>query len=115
MPTTFRQSSPGRLLLLAGACFLASAAALLVSGSLYAIGIGMPIGITIAFVAVGLGISDDYIRETLFAVCLLPPALWGFYYLMGELHTGSQAGGWLMALVAAGMLGLAAFPGGSED
>jgi hypothetical protein len=61
-----------------------------------------------------MGISD-YARETLYSVLLLPPFLWGFYYLMGELHGGSTAWGWPMAILAAVLLGMAAFPGGSSE
>ena len=115
MVVPFRQSAPGRLLLVAAACFLGAAAALLISGSIYAIGIGMPLGITVAFVGVGLGIGE-YTRETLYTVALLPPLLWGFYYLMAELsHVSASGWGWPMAIIAALALGVAAFPGGSRD
>src|SRR5262245_8268914 len=115
MVVPFRQSAPGRLLLVAAACFLAAAAALLMTGSLYAIGIGMPIGITIAFVGVGLGLGD-YTRETLVTVALLPPLLWGFYYLMAELSSASRGGfGWPLAILAGLALVIAAYPGSSED
>ena len=114
MVVPFRQSAPGRLILVAAACFLGAAAALLMTGSIYAIGIGMPIGITIAFVGVGLGLGE-YTRETMYTVLLMPPLLWGFYYLMAELSSGRAGGwGWPLAILAVLALGAAAFPGSKD-
>jgi len=81
---TFAQSIGGRLVMAANAVFLGTSAAYLLTGSLYTWGIGMPIGLTLAFVGVGLSMTD-YLRETMFSITVLPTALWGFTYLLGEL------------------------------
>jgi hypothetical protein len=103
--------------LLAGAVFLASGAAGLMmdeTGSLYAIGVGFPIGITVAFVGVGIGLAD-YVRETMFSVLVLPPALWGFFYLMNELDfVKASTWGYGMAALAIVCLLRAAVPSKSE-
>ena len=101
-------------MLLAAACFMGSAAWLLVGSNLYALGIGMPAGITLAFVSAGLGMSD-YPKEILFSLLLGPPALWGFIYLMGEFSTGDTSWGWGIGALAVVALFKAAVPGGSKD
>lgn len=115
MSTPFFSSNPGRLILLAAACFTGAAAWLLLAGNLYALGIGMPAGITFAFIGVGLGMHD-YPRQALLSMVLLPPALWGFTYLMGEFSTGNHSWGWGIAAVAVLALLRAAVPGkGAAD
>lgn len=116
MATPYLHSTSGRLILAAAAVFLAAGAAGVISSSLYAIGIGFPAGITLAFVAVGLGL-EDYTRPTLFSIMVMPPALWGFYYLMEELKYGggSTTLGYAFAFLALCSIGKAAFPGSAEE
>ena len=80
---------------------------------IYIIGLSFPVSITIAFIGVGLGLHE-YGKELMYTVLMAPPALWGFYYLMGELEF-NNANSWgygvlLLAIIAAGR---AAFPGGN--
>ncbi len=114
MSVPFFSSNPGRLVMLAAACFLGAAAWLLVAGNLYALGIGMPVGITLAFVGVGLGMTD-YPKETMMSLLLLPPALFGFIYLMGEFSTGTRSWGWGIGALAALALLKAAIPGSKDS
>ncbi len=114
MGVPFLSSNGGRLLLLSAACFLAASAWLVVSNNLYALGIGMPAGITIAFVGVGLSMHD-YPRETVLSLLLLPPALWGFMYLVGE-FTWAKSTTWGYGIGALAVLAVlkAAIPGNKE-
>jgi hypothetical protein len=108
MPTPFLSSPSGRLLLAAAGLYLLSAAAYLLWGNLTAFGIGLPAAITLSFVGVGLGMSD-YTKQTLLAILLLPPALWGFIYLTGEFRFRSATSwGWGIALIGVIALGKAA-------
>ncbi|MSP26652.1 MAG: hypothetical protein EXR75_16190 [Myxococcales bacterium] len=113
MPTPFMSSTPGRLMLAAAALFMLSAAALMLWGSAWIFGLGMPAAITIAFVGFGLGL-EDYTKELLFTLLLGLPALWGFMYLVAELiFHSANAWGWGVGLC--GMLALAkASMGGAE-
>jgi hypothetical protein len=110
----FSKSVPGRLLYAAAACYLLAGAAQVIAASQVALGIGMPAAVTISFVAVGLGMAD-YPREILLSVCVLPPALWGFLYLMGELTTATAVN-WGYGMAALGVVALlfAAAPRGDE-
>ncbi len=101
-------------MLLAAASFLGAAAAMVVAHNLYALGIGMPAGITMAAVAVGLGLGD-YPKEILLSVLLLPPSLWAFTYLMGEFTAGnSHSWGWGLGALALLALLRAALPSASS-
>jgi hypothetical protein len=114
MLAPFFRSTSGRLILAAAAIFLASGAAGVVWHNLYAVGIGYPVAITLSFVGVGLGLGE-YTKEALFSVTVMPPMLWGFYFLTEELRFAqSTALGYGMILVALICAGKAAFPG-SED
>ena len=115
MPTPFLSSTPGRLLLTAAGLYLLSAAAYLLWTNLTVFGIGLPAAITLSFVGVGLGMHD-YIKQTMLSVLLLPPALWGFMYLMGEFHYRSASNwGYGVALLGVIALGKAAMGGDSAD
>jgi len=113
MNSPYLKSSTGRLMLGAAAVFLLSFAAYAVASSLYAIAIGMPIGITLAFVSVGLGM-DEYTKETLFACTVLPPVLWGAYIAYAHLE-GAATWGYLAGLLGVICLGNAAMGGGGEE
>jgi hypothetical protein len=110
----FTRSNPGRLVLLAAAIFLLSGAVMVASDDHYAFGIGMPAAITIAFVAVGVSMGS-YVKETLFTACVLPPGLWGFMYLIGELkHADARNWGYGIGLVGLLALAMAVRPGQVE-
>lgn len=114
MQKSFLSTASGRLLLVAAAVYLLSAGAYLLWNNLVALGLGMPAGITISFVAVGLG-SREHIKETLMTVICMPPALWGFIYLMGEFKYHEASGwGWVILLLGVLALGRAAMGGGKE-
>jgi hypothetical protein len=101
-PGPFTQSTSGRVMLAAAAVFLASAGWYTISHNLYALGIGMPMGITLAFVSVGLGLGDGYMKETMFGITVLPAALWGFMYLSNEMvYRHLPWGGYVMVVLAA--------------
>jgi hypothetical protein len=102
---TFAQSQGGRLMMAAHAAFLGTTAVYLFTGSLYAWGIGMPLGITFAFISVGLSL-EDYLKEAFIGITLLPVALWCFTYLAGELDW--RATSWPAYLMAGAAL-IAAF------
>jgi hypothetical protein len=82
---SYLQSQPGRIMMAAHAVFLATVAIYLLTDSYYAWGIGMPAGITLAFVSVGFSLQQEYLKEALIGITLLPVALWCFAYLTGEL------------------------------
>lgn len=124
MPTPFLSSTPGRLLLTAAGLYLLSNASYLLWGNLTIFGWGLPAAITLSFVAVGLGMGD-YTKQTLLAVVLLPPVLWGFMYLTGEFHFSASRTvmgthfapnpwGYGIALLGAIALGRAALGGGQD-
>ncbi len=104
MPTPFVSSVSGRLLLTAFAAFTLSAAAYLLYGNMTAFGLGFPIGLTLSFLAVGLGMTE-YTRQTLLSMIALPPALWGFMYLTAEFQYHS-ANNWGYGLALLGVLAL---------
>lgn len=111
MPTPFFSSVSGRILLCAFASFTLSAAAYLVSGNMTIFGLGFPIGLTLSFVGIGLGMTD-YTRETMMSVLVLPPALWGFIYLTGEFkYRSANSWGYGLALLGVMALGKAAMGG----
>lgn len=106
----FTRSMPGRLMLASAATFLLTIAVWLVNtGSTaigaYAFGVGMPLGIAFAFVAVGLAMNS-HIKECLFVICVLPPALWGLMYFGGELEWAGAAN-WGYGIAILGLLALA--------
>ncbi len=114
MQKSFLSTASGRLLLVAAACYLFTAGAYLLWDNLVAFGLGMPAGITVSFVAVGLG-TREYIKETMMTVICMTPVLWGFMYLLGELHyRGAKSWGWGIMLLGALALGRAAMGGGEE-
>lgn len=115
MPTPFLSHVSGRIMLAAFASFMLSSAAYLVAGNMTIFGLGFPVGLTLSFVGVGLGMSD-YTKETMMSVLLLPPALWGFIYLTGEFKFRS-ANNWGYGLALLGIVALAkaAMGGGSES
>ncbi len=105
----FTRSMPGRLMFASAATFLLTIAVWLVNtGSTavgaYAFGVGMPLGIAFAFISVGLAMTS-HTKECLFAICVLPPALWGLMYLGGELEM-AKAGNWGYGIAALGFLAL---------
>jgi hypothetical protein len=110
--TPFIESTPGRLVLAAAAIALISGASQLITGSYYIAGVGLPAAITLAFVGVGLGMGE-YTKETLFSVLLMPPVLWGFMYLVGEIGRGGWGWGFLLLGIVA--IAKAAIPGGGEE
>ena len=111
METPFLSSNPGRVILLAAAVFLFSFAAFSITGSIYPLACGMPVGITLSFVAVGVGL-EDHVLPTLYTILLMPPALWGFYFLTAHLP---NAAGFGYAVGVAGLLSLGkAAVGGSK-
>lgn len=109
----FHKSAPGRILLVATAVFLLTGASFVKWGSYVALGIGMPAGITLAFIGVGLGMRS-YVRETLLGLVLLPPALWGFMFFIPY---ASASSAWPVVFGAAGIVaaGLAATGKGSSQ
>jgi hypothetical protein len=109
--TPFIESTTGRLLLAAAGIALMSGASQLITGSYYIAGVGLPAAITIAFVAVGTGMGD-YTKETLFSILLMPPALWGFMYLVGEIGHGGW--GWGILLLGIVAFAKAAIPASDE-
>lgn len=114
MQKSFLSTASGRLLLVAAACYLFTAGAYLLWNNLVAFGLGMPAGITISFVAVGLG-SREHIKETLMTVICMTPVLWGFMYLLGELKYHEANGwGWGILLLGVLALGRAAMGGGEQ-
>ncbi|MBM4360022.1 MAG: hypothetical protein FJ096_18105 [Deltaproteobacteria bacterium] len=113
MPTPFLSSVSGRILLAAFASFTLSAAAYLVAGNLTIFGIGFPLGLTLSFVGVGLGMSE-YTSQTMLSVLVLPPALWGFIYLTGEFKYRS-ANSWGYGLALLGVIALAKAAMGGSD
>lgn len=116
METPFLSSNPGRVILVAVAVFLASFAAYTITGSVYPIACGMPVGITIAFVAVGLGMGE-YSEPAMFSILVLPPTLWGFFYLTVNVvgGAGSTTFGYITAACAALTLLKAAMGGGEGE
>ena len=115
MQKSFLSTASGRLLLVAAAIYLFTAGAYLVWDNLVALGLGMPAGITVSFVAVGLG-SREYIKETLMTIICMTPTLWGFIYLMGELKYHDLGGwGWGILLLGVLALGKAAMGGDEEE
>ncbi len=80
------------MVLAAAAVFLATTGWYTVSHNLYVLGIGMPAGITLSFVGVGLALPD-YAGPSLFSVTVLPCALWGLIYATNEATFRHQ--GWL--------------------
>ncbi len=111
---SFLQSSSGRFMMAAHAVFLGSTAVYLLTGSMYTWGIGPPLGITLAFVSVGLGMKE-YLKETMFAVTVMPCALWGFAYLTGELDwRATQWPAYAMAVAAVIAIYLAVAPPGAR-
>lgn len=99
----------------AHAAFLASGAAYLLFDSIYAWGIGPMVGITLAFVSVGMGMKD-YLKETMIGVTVMPAALWGFTYFALELDWRATAWpAYGMAVAAAIALYLAAVPPGAPS
>lgn len=112
MPTPYLSSVSGRVLLCALATFMLSAAAYLLYGNMTIFGIGFPLGLTLSFVSVGLGMTD-YTKQTVLSVLVLPPALWGFIYLTGEFKFRSaNSWGYGLALVGIAALAKAAMGGG---
>lgn len=115
MPT-FNETAGGRIIWAAAAVFLATTGWYTVSQNLYALGIGMPAGITLAFVGVGLSM-EDYAGEALFSVTVLPCALWALMYTTGEADHRSIV--WIgyvfivLGLIAAGKALMGG--GGDED
>jgi ABC-type transport system involved in cytochrome c biogenesis permease component len=106
--TPFLQSPGGRVVLVAAAVFLGTTGWYTISHNLYALGIGMPLGITLSFVGVGLALPD-YLGESLFAVTVLPCALWSLIYATGEATFRHQPWlGYLLVLLAVLSLGRAA-------
>jgi hypothetical protein len=113
MPTPFLSSVSGRILLAAFASFTLSAAAYLLAGNMTIFGLGFPLGLTLSFVGIGLGMTD-YTRQTMLSVLVLPPALWGFIYLTGEFkYRSANSWGYGLALLGILALGKAAMGGGS--
>ena len=110
----FSSSKPGRLLLLAAAVFLLSAGCRVAAGPAWVYGLGMPAGITISFVAVGLGMAE-HTKETLFATIMGPVVLWAFTYLACEFNYAS-ATSWSWGIGLVGVLALLkAIKGPSAD
>jgi hypothetical protein len=113
MQQSYFSTTSGRLLLVAAACYLLTAGAYLVFGSLTALGIGMPAAITVSFIAVGLGITD-HMKETMLTIMCMPPTLWGFMYLIGEFqHRSANSWGWGIMLLGVLALARAAMGGGA--
>ncbi len=113
MTTPFFSSTSGRLILAAAAVFMLSAAAMLLFKSAWIFGLGMPAGITLAFVGAGLGLSE-YAKELAFVLLCGPPALWGFIYLVAEFEfRTANAWGWGIGLCGVLVLGRAAMGGGA--
>lgn len=114
MPS-FSASTGGRIVWAAAAVFLATTGWYTVSHNLYALGIGMPAGITLAFVGVGLSMND-YQGEALFAVTVLPCALWGLIYATNEADFRAQTWlGYIFVLLAVLAAGKAAMGGGDAE
>jgi hypothetical protein len=112
----FTQSTSGRLVLAAAAVFLATTGWYTITHNLYALGIGMPLAITLSFVSVGLGLGDGYVKQALFAVTVLPTALWGLMYLTGEMTFRHQPwSGYVMVVLAALCAAKAAMGGASSE
>jgi hypothetical protein len=110
----FNETAGGRVVWAAAAVFLATAGWFAISHNLYALGIGMPAGITLAFVGVGLSLPD-YSGECLFAVTVLPCALWGLMYLTFEMdHRHQNWFGYVLCVVAVIAAGKAMMSGGEE-
>ncbi|MBM4376488.1 MAG: hypothetical protein FJ095_15510 [Deltaproteobacteria bacterium] len=115
MPTPFLSSTSGRVLLSAFAAFMLSAGVYLINGNMTIFGLGFPLGLTLSFVGVGLGMND-YTRQTMMSVLLLPPALWGFIYLTGEFkYRSASSWGYGLALLGVIALAKAAMGGGAAD
>ena len=114
MPS-FSETPGGRILWIAAAVFLGTTGWYAISHNLYALGIGMPAGITLAFVGVGLTMTD-YTKETMFAITVLPCALWGLMYATGEADYRSQAGlGYIFVVLAVIATGKAMMSGGGGE
>lgn len=114
MPS-FSETPGGRIVWAAAAVFLATAGWYTVSHNLYALGIGMPIGITLAFVGVGITMTD-YTGEALFSITVLPCALWGLIYMTGEAdHRAVTWIGYVFVVLAVIAAGKAAMGGGDDD
>ncbi len=113
MPS-FSETAGGRVVWAAAALFLATTGWYAISHNLYVLGIGMPAGITLAFVGVGMSMPD-YQGECLFSITVLPCALWVLMYATAEAHFRHQA--WLgyifcvLAVITAGK----AIMGGSGE
>lgn len=112
--TPFLQSTGGRVVLAAATVFLATTGWYTISHNLYVLGIGMPAGITLAFVGVGLAMPD-YLGESLFSVTVLPCALWGLMYATGEADFRHQ--NWLgyILVILAVVAAAKAMMGGGEE
>lgn len=113
MQQSFLSTTTGRLLLVSAAIYLFAAGGYLLWSSFVAFGLGMPAGITVSFIAVGLG-SREHVKETLMTVICMPPVLWGFMYLLGELKY-QDASGWGWGIMLIGVLALGRAAMGSGD
>jgi hypothetical protein len=115
MPTPFLSSTSGRVLLCSFSAFTLSAAAYLINGNMTIFGLGFPLGLTLSFVGIGLGMSE-YTKQTMMSVLVLPPALWGFIYLTGEFkYRSASSWGYGLALLGVVALAKAAMGGGAGD
>lgn len=113
MATPYLSSKSGRILLVALALYMLSAAAYLLHGNMTLFGLGFPAALTLSFVSVGLGMTD-YTKQTLLSVLVLPPLLWGFIYLTGEFkYRSANNWGYGLALIGILALGKALVGGGS--
>lgn len=101
-------------MMLAAAVFLLCGACHVAAGPAWVYGLGMPAGITLSFVGIGLGMSD-YTHDTMLWICVGTPALWGFMYLIGELDYAS-ATGWSWGIGLVGLVALVkAIKGANAD
>ena len=101
-------------MLAAAAVYLGTAAVYLIWGSIFAFGIGFPLGITLSFLSVGFALGE-YDKEAMLGVITLPPALWGFMYLVSEFKfRDGHSWGWIIGLMAIVAAGKAALGGGRE-
>ena len=114
MPS-FSETAGGRVVWAAAAVFLATTGWFAVSHNLYALGIGMPAGITLAFVGCGLSLPD-YAGECLFTVTVLPCALWALMYLTFEAdHRSVTWVGYILCVLAVIAAGKVVMGGGGEE
>ena len=94
-------------MLVAAAVYLLTAGIYLLysnaNAGIWLFGIGFPAGITLSFVSVGFSLGD-YDKEAMMGVLILPPALWGFVYLMGEFWHRKASNGWGWGICVLGVL-----------